>query len=92
MNDNPHQQPPWVSRGNRIRRLVAPHFCATITKVTETGFNYLWDSPIPISGSRKLCKGGEVFLNQVARYGHTLFEAVGVAQEAMSWPERMWLP
>ena len=31
MND-PYHQPNWVSVGNRIRRLVAPHFCATITK------------------------------------------------------------
>lgn len=88
---NPYHQPNWVSVGNRIRRLVAPHFCATITKLTPEGFQFRWDAPVPVSGSKKLCKGGEVFLDKVGRYGHTLFEGLG-GQESLVWGERMWGP
>ena len=91
MTDSPYSHPNWVARGNRIRRLVAPHFCATITKVTDAGFEFRWLEPVPVAGSKKLCKGGEVFLDKVARYGYTLFEGLG-GQESLVWGERMWRP
>jgi len=91
MNDNPYQHPSWAVPGNRIREIGCKSNTAVITKLTDLGFMYAYDNPKSVSGSKKLCRGGEVFLDKVGRYGHTLFEGLG-GQESLVWGERMWGP